>query len=98
MGSQIIKQPDGRFAVFSTFTDTIIIWDATVSDIVEYFERQAAEDARRAVTRRTDLVEAGKAREAYYQFTMTWPEALRKDEQHGGGAWHQFPQDLQPLA
>lgn len=29
MGNQIIKQPNGLFAIFSSITDTIIVWDAS---------------------------------------------------------------------
>jgi ERCC4-related helicase len=90
MGYQVIKQPTGQlFAIFSTFTDTIIVYDASAAEVVDWFAERASRDARTAVARLVQLVDADKAREAYYQFTMTWDEALREDEQHGGEAWQQ---------
>jgi ERCC4-related helicase len=90
MGSQIIKQPDGRFAIFSSITDTIVMYDASHSDVLEYYEQRAAQQAREQATRLVDLVDAGKASEAYYQFAMTWPEALQADRAHDGEAWQTF--------
>lgn len=86
MGNQIIRQPDGHFAVFSSVTGTIILWDATKDEIVEWFAEQAAEDARQSVRRKIEHVAAGEARRAYSQFAMTWDEALEKDGEHGGDA------------
>jgi hypothetical protein len=90
MGHQIIKQPDGRFVIFSSITDTIIVYDAFAAEIVEYFAEKAAEDARRQVRRILDAVSEDRPREAYYQFTLTWAEALEMDERHGGEAWQLF--------
>ena len=86
MGNQIIKQPDGRFAIFSSITDTIIVWDATADEIVEYFAEQAAERAREDVRRKIEHVAAGEPRRAYFQFAMTWEEALATDREFGGDA------------
>lgn len=84
MGQQVIKQPDGRFAIFSTNTDTINVWDATAEEIVEHFVDQAAADARRRATDIMEKVAGDRAREVYAQFTMTWREALRDDRKHDG--------------
>jgi hypothetical protein len=91
MGNQIIRQPDGEFAIFSTITDTIIMWDATAEDIEQYFVKRAADDASRRVLEILRCVSAGEPNQAYYQFTMTWDEALKMDEEHGGDAWEKFP-------
>ncbi|HEY5986679.1 MAG TPA: hypothetical protein VIV12_09915 [Streptosporangiaceae bacterium] len=88
MGQQIIRQPDGYYAVFSSITDTIIMWDASAEEVVEWFTEQATEDTRRKVNQLIEKVAAGER--AYYQFTMTWNEALAKDERHGGDAWKAF--------
>ncbi|MCW2901743.1 MAG: hypothetical protein JWO67_4008 [Streptosporangiaceae bacterium] len=86
MGNQIIRQPDGHYAVFSTVTGTIIRWDATKDEIVEWFAEQAAEDARQNVRRKIEHVAAGEARRAYFQFATTWDEALETDRKNGGDA------------
>lgn len=91
MGNQIIRQPDGLFAVFSHNTDTIAIWDASAVEVVDHFADLAAEDARRAVREKLRHVVAGEQRKAYHQFAMTWDEALISDCEHGGDAWEHFP-------
>lgn len=90
MGSQIIRQPDGMYAVFSSETDTIVVWDATEDEIVEYYVEIAAERARRDVQRVLGHVRADEPRRAYFQFALTWSEALVKDREHQGEAWQQF--------
>lgn len=84
MGRQIIRQPSGLFAVFSSVTDTIILCDATEDEVVEWFAEEAAEDARQNARRKIEHVAAGEPRRAYSQFAMTWDEALKKDREHGG--------------
>jgi len=32
---QVIRQPSGDLAIFSTYTDTIVMWDATRDDVTE---------------------------------------------------------------
>lgn len=86
MGNQIIRQPDGHYAVFSTVTDTIILWDATKDEIVDWFAEQAAERARQDARRILEHVATGNPRRAYYQFAMTWDEALEDDRKNGGDA------------
>jgi hypothetical protein len=90
MGQQIIKQPDGRFAVFSTNTDTIMVWDGTAQEIVEWFAERAAFDARQTARLLLSLVDAGDTRSAYHQFAMSWDEALEMDRDHGGDAHRHF--------
>jgi hypothetical protein len=90
MGNQIIKQPDGKFAVFSSITDRIIVWDATADEIVEYFAERAAERAREDVRRTIEYVAAGEPRRAYFQFAMTWEEALTRDREFDGDASNQM--------
>jgi hypothetical protein len=90
MGQQIIKQPDGQFAIFSSESDTIIMWDASGPEIIDWFVEQAAEQARRSAERLLGHVASEHPRKAYYQFTVTWEEALSADQEHGGEAWRQW--------
>jgi hypothetical protein len=83
MGHQIIKQPDGLYAVFSSFTDTWILNDATRQDIIDYNVGKAREDAERNTARILDAVDVDP-RKAYYQFTMTFEEANAESVEHGG--------------
>lgn len=94
MGNQIIKQPDDHYAIFNTNSDTIIVWDATEDEVVEYFVERAAEIARQDVRRTLAQVTSGEPRRAYFQFAMTWDEALSEDREHGGEAWRDFSPPL----
>ena len=99
VGYQIIKQPNEKLAIFSSSTDTIIVWDATADEVVDWFVEIAAERARTDTRRVVGFVEAGKPRKVYYQFTMTWEEATRSDQYHEGTTWQELEREgrLPPL-
>ncbi|NED75377.1 hypothetical protein G3I51_24240 [Streptomyces sp. SID9944] len=82
MGQQIIKQPDGRLAVFSSITDTFIVVDATPEEIIEWRAEEAAQAARESTRRELRHVLADNPHGAYYQFARTWEEASRRDREH----------------
>lgn len=84
MGQQIIKQPDGKLAVFSNNTDTFIVVDATPEELVEWRAEEAAEAARERTRTELEKVLAGDSRAAYFQFAMTWEEAAELNREHGG--------------
>jgi hypothetical protein len=84
VGHQVIKQPDGRLAVFSSFTDTFVVMDATPDEVVEWFVERQAEAERRRVRAILDHVMADNSRAAYFQFARTWDEACRLNQEHGG--------------
>ena len=90
MGYQIIKQPDGRFALFSSYTETIIATNAAESDIIDFFGEQAAKHAREVATQDLNDVKADDPERAYAQFVMTWDQALAADREHGGETWRDF--------
>jgi hypothetical protein len=75
MSHQIIKQPDGKLAVFSDNVDAWILYDASPDEVVRYYEERAAKDARESAQRTVDLVLADQPRKVYYQFAMTFEEA-----------------------
>lgn len=87
MTYQVIKQPSGKLAIFSTYTDTIIMWDASPGEIAGFFVDLATNDAKQQAERILDRVLADDARAVYYQFAKTWDEALEMDREHGGVAW-----------
>lgn len=93
MGNQIIKQPDGKFAVLNSNTDTIVLWDATKDEVVDWFFQMELADLERRkqqIAEIVDHVAAGNAREAYHQFAMTWDEALASDREHDGEVWKEY--------
>lgn len=75
MGRQIIKEPSGQYAVWSTVVDDFVILHATREEIIEEWVKEETDRIRLAVNEKCDEIDAG--RKAYYQFTKTWDEALR---------------------
>ena len=87
MGHQIIRQPDGKLAVFSSVTDTWILMDAAPADLEDYYAERAAEDARRSARETLEHVLAGEPRKAYCQFAMTFDEANQSSRESGAEWW-----------
>jgi adenylate kinase len=84
MGQQIIKQPDGLLAVFSSIVDAFIVVDATPEEILDWRAEEAAAKERERTQRELDAVLADDPRKVYYQFAKTWEEAAEMDREHGG--------------
>jgi hypothetical protein len=89
MGHQIIKEPSGKFCIFSTATDSIIIYDATAEELIEHYTKEACECEAKRVAAKIKAVDNGDER-AYGQFTMTYEEAVRWHE-HSTGQY--FPRN-----
>ncbi len=85
MGSQIIQQPNGLFAVWSSITDYFDIIDATPEEIVEeWLEEKRAEYAV-SVARTIEMLKAGG--KPSHQFTKTFDECIATiREIHGDDA------------
>lgn len=83
MSKQVIKQPNGRFAIFSSGTDTFHYMDLTAEEVEEHFVSRAAEDARENIRRILEFVQNDQPKKVYYQFALTWQEALDLDKEHG---------------
>lgn len=88
MGHQIIKQPPGMYAnpyyaVFSSFSDQWIVWNVTREELLDYYAKKAAEDARRHTAEIIDAVNEDP-RKAYYQFAMSFEEANAESVERGG--------------
>ena len=73
MGQQIIKQPNGYYAVFSSVVDNFVILDATPQEIIDEW----IDYERKRLTERVNQIvkELDSGGKPYYQFTMTWDEA-----------------------
>ena len=89
MGQQIIRQPNGLFAVFSDISGTVEMWDASRDEVEAHFVDEAAERARAMVRATLDRVGRGDTRSVYRRHAMTWSEALASDREHNGQAWRE---------
>lgn len=74
MGKQVVLQPDGKLAVWSTIVDAFVMYDATIEDVVE----DDLQELRRRLTEQlTEVVEKLKRGEKpYRQFTKTYDECV----------------------
>ena len=52
MGRQIVKQPNGKFCIFSTYVDSVIAYDLTSEDVVDIYVEAAAEETKRQTNQR----------------------------------------------
>ncbi|MDP3910719.1 MAG: hypothetical protein Q8Q14_10035 [Gemmatimonadales bacterium] len=73
MGGQIIQQPDGRYAVWSSIVNDFVLLDATPEQIIEG-RVQASREGHEAQVRRV-IKKLAAGEKPYFQFTMTWEEA-----------------------
>jgi len=74
MGYQIIREPDGKYAVFSSIVDAFVLLHATREEIIEDWLRDKRERLTEDVNKVCDKLDAGIP--AYYQFTKSWEDAL----------------------
>lgn len=85
MSQPIVRQPDGKFAIFSTETDTFVRWDCTRDEVVTFFVDQAVFRATAQVQHKLNQLEDGQAPDT--QLAYTWEELLARDAERGGQAW-----------
>lgn len=85
MGRAVMRQPDGRLAVWSTFVDDFVLYDATPEEYEDWVVEQAVEEAK--VQARRDL-EAVEQRGTSSVAGRTFDKALAtRNARHG------LPQD-----
>ena len=73
MSRQIVKQPDGKLAVWSSIVDDFIIIDASEVELITFFRNEAAEEAERHTKRMI-----ASATEEDYQDHMDFKKLLGK--------------------
>ena len=82
MGRQIIKQPNGKFCIFSSIVDNFTHYDMSEKEIVELWANKEKENIAKIVKENIKKLERGE--KPYYQFTKTFEESLYIIEQvHG---------------
>lgn len=74
MGRQIIKQPNGKYCVFSSVVDNIIMYDATEKDIVKFLAKESIERIKEDV--KNTIGALNNCEKPYGQFTMNYKEML----------------------
>ncbi len=82
MGRQIIKQPNGKYCIFSSVVDNVTFYDMTVEKIIEEWTNEARLDIERKVKDIVSKIENNQ--QPYYQFTKRYDEMVEFIEEiHG---------------
>lgn len=74
MGRQIIKQPNGKYCIFSSVVDNVTHYDMTVDEIIEEWANEAKNDITEKVKGIVSKIDNGE--KPYYQFTHSYEEML----------------------
>ena len=74
MGTQIIQQPNGLYALFAGEIDDFVLLDGTEKDVYVYFIQAAVESTKKSVTYILQKQKRGEP--AYMNFTKTFEEAV----------------------
>ncbi len=85
MGHQIIQQPDGLYAVWSSMVQDFVLVNAMPADIVEMELKDRAEEITRRVNAVIQALDNGRA--PYFQFTQTFEQACAFARQVHGVEW-----------
>lgn len=49
MAHRVVKQPNGRYAIFSTVCDDVIAYGMTAEELTTYYVQEAADKARAGI-------------------------------------------------
>jgi len=74
MANQIVKQPNGKYAIWSTIVDDFTVIDATPEEIINIW----ADDARQRIDEKVRSIvnQLNVGGRPYHQFTMTFSECV----------------------
>lgn len=82
MGKQIIKQPNGKYCIFSSIVDSLTDYNCTKEEILNEYQFQFGINGRERAEKIINQLENGE--KPYFQFTMTFDEMLKTVESiHG---------------
>lgn len=74
MADQIIKQPNGRYCIFSSVVDNITYYNMNKEDIIELRIKQYRQDITKKITETVEALDKGE--KPYYQFTRSYDQML----------------------
>lgn len=74
MARQIIKQPNGKYCIFSSIVDSVTLYDMDEQDIINEWAEESRIEIERNVKKIISDLNEGK--HPYYQFTKTFDEMI----------------------
>lgn len=75
MGRQIIKQPNGKYCIFSSIEDNVTHYNMEEADIITLWANESKESIERIVKTTISALDVGA--KPYYQFTLTYDAMLK---------------------
>jgi len=75
MGHQIIKQPDGKWCVWSSIVDQFIVIDVTKQELIDWYGNRAKLAAELRTQEIFEQLEKGE--NPYFQFAITFNELAK---------------------
>jgi len=82
MGRQIIKQPNYKYAVWSSVVDDFILMEATPDEIIAMYIEEAEERIKEQVSSEVERLRKGE--KPYYQSTLSFDDAIEVIEENHG--------------
>lgn len=86
MGRRYLKQPDGKYAVWSTVVDDFIFRDMDADMVREWYVKQEAEKAREHINDRIETWENGEspypgdAHPRTFEEAVEWKETISEGD------------------
>ena len=75
MAQQIIKQPNGKYCLFSTIVDNVTHYNMSKEEIVEAWTEHAKKEFERKVAAITEKLDGDE--KPYFQFTLSYEDMLK---------------------
>lgn len=75
MSWQIIKQPNQQYCIYSTIVDHFIAVNATSQEVKDFYKEERGKQGLHTVEQILEKLTDGK--QPYFQFTMTFDEAIQ---------------------
>lgn len=82
MAKQIIKQPNGKYCLFSSVVDSVTCYHMSEQDIINEFVKESRAEIESNV--RKIISELDKGGKPYYQFTKSYNEMLQTIKEING--------------
>jgi hypothetical protein len=76
MGHHVIRQPNGKLALFSTIVDDFLVWDATKEELMAYEFAQEQQRLAEQMARWEQLIVRTQETGTGWPESYTWGEAL----------------------
>lgn len=80
MARCIFKQPDGKYAEYSTIVDSFVTLDATKEELIQIARQEAADEAEERLNMVLERVDNSKNNSSWP--TLTWEEAVKRHNNH----------------